>query len=79
VAFLPLLKLAATGELPILKGHVGELSLNKIAHFLWPAREAGFEEKYEDRAHDRLRHGVRRYYRIARKSATGWPTIRAAP
>lgn len=68
-AFLPLLKKAATGELPSLNGREGELSLSQIARFLWPAEEEGLEIDYEDRLHDRMRHGLRRFYRIAHLAA----------
>ena len=51
-AFLPLLKQAAIGRLPILNGRRRELSIGQIARFIWPPREDGYEIYYESRLHD---------------------------
>lgn len=69
VAFLPLLKNAAIGELPILRGRRRELSIAEIARFLWPPIDQGPESDYEDHVHDRKRHGIRRYYPVAHLAA----------
>lgn len=68
LAFLPLLKKAATGEMPILHGQQRELSRAEIARFLWPSREDGLEINYEDRLHDRIKE-MRGFYRIAHLAA----------
>lgn len=69
LAFLPLLKKAAIGELPILRGRQKELSLREIAQFLWPPRGHGTEVNYESRLNDRTKHGLRKYYRVAHLAA----------
>lgn len=68
LAFLPLLKKAAIGKLPILRGRERELSLAEIARFLWPD-EKSQEKDYEDFLHDRAKHGLRRFYPIAHLAA----------
>lgn len=67
-AFLPLLKQAATGELPILYGERRELSISEIVRFIWPPREDGAEINYADRLHDRQRE-LRSYRTIAHLAA----------
>ena len=67
-AFLPLLKQAATGELPILYGEQRELSISEIARFIWPPREEGAEINYADRLHDRQKE-LRSYRPIAHLAA----------
>ena len=67
-AFLPLLKKAATGELPILYGEQRELSISEVARFIWPPREDGAEINYADRLHDRQRE-LRSYRPIAHLAA----------
>lgn len=69
LAFLPLLKKAAIGELPILRGRQKELSFREIARFLWPPRGGGAEVNYESRLNDRQRHGLRKYYPVAHLAA----------
>ena len=69
LAFLPLLKKAAIGELPIFRGRKGELSRAEIARFMWPSREQGAEINYDSRLNDRQRHGLRRYYPVAHLAA----------
>lgn len=68
LAFLPLLKKAAIGELPVLRGRAGELSLAEIARFLWPD-ENSRKTDYNDLLHDRMKHGLRRFYPIAHLAA----------
>ena len=55
MAFLPHLKMAAIGELPILFEQHRPLSTAEIARFIWPPRENGHEENYESRLHDNLK------------------------
>ena len=69
LGFLPLLKNAAIGKLPILRGREGELSVAEVARFLWPAREHGSEINYESRLSDRRKHGLRSFYLIAHLAA----------
>lgn len=45
-SFLPLLKKAMTGQLPILTGKYINLSRNKIAAYLWPPLDGGHEINY---------------------------------
>lgn len=68
-AFLPLLKEAATGQLPILDGAMRKLSISEIARFIWPPRENGNEINYEERLHDRKRE-LRDSYPIAHLAAS---------
>ena len=65
LSFLPLLKKAAMGELPILRGVTKELSQAEIARFNWPPGEQGAEINYQSRLNDRQRHGLRKYYPVA--------------
>ena len=55
LAFLPVLKQPAIGELPMLCGERRPLPNAEIARFIWPAREDGNEENYENRLHDNLK------------------------
>lgn len=55
LAFLPVLKQPAIGELPILFGERRPLSTAEIARFIWPPREDGHEVNYESRLHDNLK------------------------
>ena len=50
LAFLPHLKQAAIGRLPIFEGVERELSFSEVVRFLWP--EGGHEDNYESRIHD---------------------------
>lgn len=68
-AFLPLLKNAAIGELPILRNRRQELSIDEIARFVWPGEVRGPKFDYGDHLHDRKRHGMRRYYPVAHLAA----------
>jgi hypothetical protein len=54
-AFLPLLKQAATGRLPIFNGEPGAFSMAQIARIIWPPREGGFEEHHLSRLHDNMK------------------------
>lgn len=69
LAFLPLLKKAAIGGLPILRGRTGELSRAEIVRFIWQPREEGAEVNYDSRLNDRQRHGLREYYPVAHLAA----------
>lgn len=69
LGFLPLLKKAAIGDLPILRGRQKELSVGEIARFLWPPRGHGREINYESRLNDRQKHGLRKYYPVAHLAA----------
>ena len=69
LSFLPLLKKAAMGELPILRGVMKELSQAEIARFNWPPGEQGAEINYQSRLNDRQRHGLRKYYPVAHLAA----------
>jgi hypothetical protein len=64
LAFLPLLKKAATGELPILNGHQRELSQAKIGRFLWPEWNGGADFDYDQWLQDRMKEW-RSYHPIA--------------
>ena len=68
LAFLPLLKQAATGKLPILNGHQRDLSKAEIARYLLPPREEGLEINYESRLHDWLKE-LRDFHPIAHLAA----------
>lgn len=68
LGFLPLLKKAAIGELPMLNGRQRELSKAEIARFMLPPREEGLEINYESRLHDWLKE-MRDFHPIAHLAA----------
>ena len=53
VAFLPMLKQPATGQLPELRGLKRRLTLGEIVRFIWPERPGGPNFVYEDWLKDR--------------------------
>ena len=68
LAFLPLLKKAATGEVPILNGNQRELSQAEIGRFLWPEWNGGADFDYDQWLHDRMKEW-RSYHTIAHLAA----------
>jgi hypothetical protein len=68
VAFLPMLKERATGELPELGGEKRRLTLAEIVRFIWPERQGGPDFVYEDWLKDREKD-VRLYRPIAHLAA----------
>jgi hypothetical protein len=68
VAFLPVLKQPATGELPELHGQKRRLTLAEIVRFIWPDRQGGPDFVYEDWLKDREKD-VRLYRPIAHLAA----------
>jgi hypothetical protein len=68
LAFLPLLKKAATQELPIFNGQQRELSRVEIARFLWPRWNGGADFDYDQWLHDRM-SDWRNYHPIAHLAA----------
>lgn len=68
VAFLPLLKEPATGELPGLYGKQHRLTLTEIVRFIWPERHGGPDFDYEEWLNDRKKV-VRLYRPIAHLAA----------
>lgn len=68
MAFLPILKEPATGELPLLHGQKRRLTLAEIVRFIWPERQRGPDFVYEDWLKDREKD-VRLYRPIAHLAA----------
>lgn len=68
-SFLPLIKQAAYGELPVLEGVNRQLSRHQIASQLWPAMEGGYEENYESRLRDRKENDIWPWYSVAHLAA----------
>lgn len=68
LAFLPMLKEPATGELPEFRGERRRLTLNEIVQFIWPERPGGPDFVYEDWLKDREKD-VRAYRPIAHLAA----------
>ena len=68
MAFLPVLKEPATGELPELHGQKRRLTLGEIVRFIWPERQGGPDFVYEDWLKDREKD-VRLYRPIAHLAA----------
>jgi hypothetical protein len=76
VAFLPMLKEAATGELPELRGEKRTLTLEETVRFIWPERRGGPDFDYKEwlkerekdlRAHRPIAHLAAAYQWIARE------------
>ena len=55
LAFLPMLKEAATGQLPILNGRQAALSEAEIVKFIWPEPAAHRDFSYDEWLHDKRR------------------------
>ena len=55
LAFLPMLKEAATGDLPILSGRQRALSEAEIVRFIWPEPAAHRDFSYDQWLHDKRR------------------------
>ena len=53
LAFLPMLKEAATGQLPILNGRQKSLSEAEVVRFIWPEPAAHRDFSYEQWLHDK--------------------------
>lgn len=68
LAFLPMLKEPALGELPELYGERRNLTLAEIVQFIWPKRQRGPNFVYEDWVKDREKD-VRAYRPIAHLAA----------
>jgi len=83
VAFLPMLKEPATGELPEFRGEKRRLTLAEIVRFIWPERQGGPDFVYEDwlkdrekdvRAHRPIAHLAAAYQWIARERSGDQPS-----
>jgi hypothetical protein len=68
LAFLPMLKEPATGELPELYGEGRKLTLTEIVRFIWPERQGGPDYDYEEWLKEREKD-VRAYRPIAHLAA----------
>lgn len=68
-SFLPMIKEAATGNLPVLNGIARELSRNEIATYLWSPREGGHEINYVSRLRDRKENDIWPWYPVAHLAA----------
>jgi hypothetical protein len=83
VAFLPMLKEPAIGELPEFRGEKRRLTLQEIVRFIWPERQGGPDFVYEDwlkdrekdvRAHRPTAHLAAAYQWIARERSGNTPS-----
>ena len=83
VAFLPLLKEEATGELPEFRGEKRRLTLAETVRFIWPERRGGPDFDYEEwlkdrekdvRAHRPIAHLAAAYQWIARERSGDAPS-----
>lgn len=67
--FLRQMKPTALRELGFAEAAGDPMSGRQIAQIMWPADEEGYEEDYESRLNDTLRHSIRKYHPVAHLAA----------
>ena len=67
--FLRQMKPIALRELGFAEAAGDLMSGRQIAQFMWPPNEDGYEQDYESRLNDTVRHSIRKYHPVAHLAA----------